>query len=63
MAATSSKKAKLDPLPICPFGRFDSCVFTFFVYCVLPLPLGSKCYRKNPAHFKEFSHETSSTAG
>ncbi|UJR09457.1 hypothetical protein I4U23_013696 [Adineta vaga] len=36
MSTPVAKKAKVEDLPLCPYG--------------------SKCYRKNPAHFKECSH-------
>ncbi|UJR36762.1 hypothetical protein I4U23_029477 [Adineta vaga] len=36
MSTRAAKKAKLDTLPLCPYG--------------------TTCYRKNPDHFKEYSH-------
>ncbi len=53
MSTHPSKKAKLDDLPLCPYG-IPFLFFWSFIFVLLFL--GSKCYRKNPAHFKEFSH-------
>jgi hypothetical protein len=56
MSTHPAKKAKLDTLPICPYG-----ISFLFFFTSLFFSLGSNCYRKNPAHFKECSHDEPST--
>lgn len=46
--ATPAKKVKLDSVPATPVAARRPC------------PYGSSCYRKNPAHFVEFSHPVDS---
>ena len=46
--ATPAKKVKLDSVPATPVAARRPC------------PYGSSCYRKNPAHFVEFSHPADS---
>ncbi len=53
MSTYPTKKLKLDNLPPCAYGT--SLLSSTFITSIF-LSLGSKCYRKNPAHFQEFSH-------
>lgn len=54
MSTRASKKAKLEDLPICPYGiLFVTSIISFVQWSIF---LGGNCYRKNPEHFKEYSH-------
>lgn len=62
MSTRAAKKLKVESLPQCPYGivvelSWAECLFH------RDLSLGSKCYRKNPAHFQEYLHsDVASTA-
>ena len=61
MSSHAAKKLKLDDdLPQCPYGI--PVFISAFLTCRF-WSLGSKCYRKNPAHFTEYAHsDTTSTS-
>ena len=55
MSTRAAKKAKLESLPQCPYGKIYMSKLYFYPTGIL-VSLGTTCYRKNPEHFKEYSH-------